>query len=144
MTSLPVIQFTELEKMLDELSHCTVRVQVLELSKPLSSQMSLRQVTVGVHIRAVSNGQRRGCHLQVGQIDLFNGRREGDPLWQQYDALWEEADSLLGRVVKHLESLMAEKNLTIKTAGIIDFGDTKIINGHWAADPGEPAPDFPS
>jgi len=32
-------------------------------------------------------------------MQLYNGRRDGDPAWQKYDVAWDKAEALKKRVV---------------------------------------------
>ena len=93
-----VIQFGQLEEFMAEpfVPGQVVRVVVLEISEGVSAQIpDLRQVSVGVHIRTVNSDEHvLACYLPVATVQLYNGRREGDPTWQKYDAAWEQAAAL--------------------------------------------------
>jgi hypothetical protein len=55
-------------------------------------------------------------------------RREGDPTWQEYDAVWEKAEALKGRV-------SAQMGFIVRDAGIIDLGQTRPLRATWQPDP---------
>ncbi|MCB9005826.1 MAG: hypothetical protein H6656_00310 [Ardenticatenaceae bacterium] len=93
-----VIQFGQLEEFMAEpfVPGQVVRVVVLEISEGVSAQIpDLRQVSVGVHVRTINRDEHiLACYLPVATVQLYNGRREGDPTWQKYDAAWEQAAAL--------------------------------------------------
>jgi hypothetical protein len=134
-----VIQFGELETFTAEpLGHNNVvRVVVLEISEGVSSQIpDLRQVSVGVHVRTISDsGCILACYLPVATVQLFNGRREGDPTWQQYDAVWEKAEALKERVIVFLQEAAVQKGFTVCAAGVIDIGQIRPLRAAWQSDP---------
>jgi hypothetical protein len=71
----------------------------------------------------------------VASIQLFNGRRDGDPTWQKYDEAWEKAEALQERVIAYLEQVAAEKGFTVRAAGVIDLGETRPLRATWRSDP---------
>ena len=133
-----VIQFSELETLVAEpfAPDQVVRVVVLEMSQPVSARIpDLRQVTVGVHVRTINpHGHILACHLPVGTLQLYNGRREGDPTWQRYDAVWEQATTLQKRVLAFLQPVAQERGFVLRTAGVIDLGDLRPLAGRWSTD----------
>jgi hypothetical protein len=134
-----VIQLAHLEELLQgELrAGDVVRVVVLDVTESVSAQVpSLRLTSIGVHVRAVNAaGHILACYLPVAEIQLYNGRREGDPTWQQYDAAWERAEGLKERVVAYLQTAAAEQGFTVRTAGVIDLGGVRPLHGTWLSDP---------
>ena len=79
------IQFGQLDELVAELKPGqVVRVVILDISESISSQIpDLRRVSVGVHSRTINaEGHILACYLPVASLQLFNGRREGDPTWQ--------------------------------------------------------------
>ena len=134
-----VIQFGQLEEFTAEpfVPDQVVRVVVLEISEGVSAQIpDLRQVSVGVHVRTINCDRHiLTCYLPVASIQLFNGRREGDPTWQQYDAAWEKAETLKERVFAYLEQVAAEKGFAVRAAGVIDMGETRPLRATWKTDP---------
>ncbi len=137
--SAHVIQLAHLEELLQgELrAGDVVRVVVLDVTESVSRQVpGLRLTSIGVHVRAVNAaGHILACYLPVAEIQLYNGRREGDPTWQQYDAAWERAEALKGRVVAYLQAAAAEQGFTVRTAGVIDLGEVRPLHGTWLSDP---------
>lgn len=133
-----IIQFGELETLLDEPfgQEQVVRVIVLETSESMSSKIpSWRSVHIGVHVRSINAvGHVLACHLPVASLELFNGRRENDPGWQEYDAAWEEAVALKERVVTFLQAAASEKGFSLRTAGVIELGDIRLLRATWKAD----------
>jgi len=127
--SAQVIQLAHLEELLQgELrAGDVVRVVVLDVAESVSRQVpGLRLTSIGVHVRAVNAaGHILACYLPVTEIQLYNGRREGDPTWQQYDDAWERAEALKERVVAYLQA----------TAGVIDLGEVRPLHGAWTSDP---------
>jgi hypothetical protein len=71
----------------------------------------------------------------VATVQLFNGRREGDPTWQQYDEGWDKAEALKERVIAYLEKVAAEKGFAVRAAGVIDMGETRPLRATWQSDP---------
>jgi hypothetical protein len=98
MKTTHVIQFGQLEQFVAEPScqGSVVRVAALDVTESVSSQIpGLRTASVGVHVRAINDvGHILACYLPVAQVQLFNGRRQGDPTWQKYDEAWEKAEAL--------------------------------------------------
>ena len=139
MKSTHVIQFGQLEQFAAEPScqGSIVRVVALDVTESVSAQIpGLRTASVGVHVRAINDdGHILACYLPVVSIQLFNGRREGDPTWQQYDAAWEKTEALKERVIAHLEQVAAEKGFTVRAAGVIDIGETRPLRATWQSDP---------
>ncbi|MCZ7673792.1 MAG: hypothetical protein M5U34_45080 [Chloroflexi bacterium] len=95
-------------------------------------------------MRAINNaGQILACYLPVASIELFNGRREGDPTWQKYDEARDKAEALKERVIAYLEQIAAEKGFTTRAAGVIDIGETQPalslskwpLRATWKSDP---------
>jgi hypothetical protein len=87
-------------------------------------------------VRAINDaGQILACYLLVASIQLFNGRREGDPTWQKYDEAWEKAKALQERAITYLEQIAAEKGFTVRAAGVIDIGQTRPLRATWGSDP---------
>jgi hypothetical protein len=110
-----------------------VRVVVLDITESVSSQIpALRTAGVGVHVRAINDdGHILACYLPVASIQLFNGRRAGDPTWQAYDEAWEKAEALKERVVAYLQDVAAEKGFTVRAAGVIDLGEARPLRATW-------------
>jgi hypothetical protein len=146
-TRQQVIQFAKLEEFVQEQLNrgAIVRVVVLDITESASSQIpGLRLAGVGVHVRAVNGeGQILACYLPVAHIQLYNGRREGDPTWQEYDEAWDKAEALKGRVLAFLEVLAAEKGFTVRAAGVIDMGETRPLRATWLSDPAGAGQDSP-
>ena len=134
-----VVQFGQLEEFVAEpfVPGQVVRVVVLEISEGVSAQIpDLRQVSVGVHIRTINgDGHVLACYLPVATVQLYSGRRENDPVWQQYDAAWEEAEALKARVVSYLQTAASEKEFTVIPSGVIDLGEIRPLRGTWKTDP---------
>ena len=134
-----VIQFGQLEEFMAEpfVPGQVVRVVVLEISEGVSAQIpDLRQVGVGVHVRTInSDGYVLACYLPVATVQLYNGRREGDPTWQKYDAAWEQAAALKERVITTLQAAAVEKGFKVRAAGVIDLGEIRPLRATWKADP---------
>ena len=132
-----VIQFGQLEEFMAEpfVPGQVVRVVVLEISEGVSAQIpDLRQVSVGVHVRTInSDGHILACYLPVATVQLYNGRREGDPTWQKYDAAWEQAAALKERVIATLQAAAAEKGFKVCAAGVIDLGEIRPLRATWKA-----------
>ena len=125
-----IIQFDKLDELVAELNQSNlVRVVTLDISESVSSQIpGLRQVSVGVHVRTIhEDGHILACYLPVAMIQLFNGRREGDPTWQKYDAAWEKAEALKERVIVYLQDVAVKKGFTVCAAGVIDMGGTRPL-----------------
>ena len=126
-----VIQFGQLEEFMAEpfVPDQVVRVVVLEISEGVSAQIpDLRQVSVGVHVRTInSDGHILACYLPVATVQLYNGRREGDPTWQKYDAAWEQAAALKERVITTLQAVAAENEFSVRAAGVIDLGEVRPL-----------------
>lgn len=122
--SKQIIQFGTLEAFTAEAlgEGAVIRVVALDITESVSSQIpGLRTASVGVHVRAINDaGHILACYLPVAQVQLFNGRREGDPTWQQYDEAWEKAKALKKRVTAYLEQVAAEKGFAVRAAGVID------------------------
>lgn len=126
-----VIQFSQLEEFIAEpfVPDLVVRVVVLEISEGVSAQIpDLRQVSVGVHVRTINSDEHiLACYLPVATMQLYNGRREGDPTWQKYDAAWEQAAALKERVITTLQAAAAEKGFNVRAAGVIDLGEVRPL-----------------
>ncbi len=122
-----------------------VRVVVLDITESVSGQIpGLRTAGIGVHVRAINDaGHILACYLPVAHIQLYNGRREGDPTWQEYDEAWDRADALKERVITYLEQGASEKGFTVCAAGVIDasaglstsMGETRPLRATWQSDP---------
>lgn len=56
--------------------------------------------------------------LPVANIQLYNGRCDGDPTWQAYDEAWEQSKALQERVVAYLKQVAADKSFIVHTAGV--------------------------
>ena len=134
-----IIQFGQLEEMLAEPFSLgqVIRVVILETSESLSPKISgWRLVHIGVHVRSINeSGHILACHLPIAKLELFNGRRENDPAWQQYDAACEQAEVLKARAVKYLQTFAEEKGFTLCTAGVIDIGEIRPLRATWKTDP---------
>ena len=134
-----IIQFGQLEELLAEpfAPGQVVRVVVLETSESLARQIpGWRMVHIGVHVRSIDeSGHILACHLPVAALELFNGRRENDPTWQNYDAAWEKAAALKERVLAYLQTVAAEKGFTVHMAGVIDLGVVRPLHATWKTDP---------
>ena len=139
MTTKIALQFGKLEEFIQEDLHHdnVVRVVALDITESVSSQIpGLRMAGIGVHVRAINDtGQILACYLPVASIQLFNGRREGDPTWQKYDAAWERAEALKERVIAYLQDVATEKGFTVYAAGVIDMGETRPLRATWKSDP---------
>jgi hypothetical protein len=139
MSTKIVLQFGKLEEFVQEDLHHgnVVRVVALDITESVSSQIpGLRMAGIGVHVRTINNaGQILACYLPVASIQLFNGRREGDPTWQKYDEAWEKAKALQERAITYLEQIAAEKGFTVRAAGVIDIGQTRPLRATWGSDP---------
>ncbi|MAT98676.1 MAG: hypothetical protein CL608_16155 [Anaerolineaceae bacterium] len=133
-----VIQFGQLEEFMTEpfVPDQVVRVVVLEISEGVSAPIpDLRQVSVGVHVRTInSDGHVLACYLPVATVQLYNGRRGGDPTWQKYAAAWEQAAALKERVITTLQAAAAEKGFKMCAAGVIDLGEIRPLQATWIAD----------
>jgi hypothetical protein len=134
-----IIQFGRLEELArEDLGEGNlVRVVVLDVTESVSGQIpGLRMAGVGVHVRAINDaGQILACYLPVAHIQLYNGRRDGDPSWQKHDEAWEKAEALQERVIAYLEQVTAEKGFTVRAAGVIDLGETRPLRAAWRSDP---------
>ncbi|MCA9901252.1 MAG: hypothetical protein KC433_23865 [Anaerolineales bacterium] len=134
-----IIQFGQLEEMLAESFSPgqVVRVVILETSESLSVKIpSWRLVHIGVHVRSINeSGHILACHLPIAKLELFNGRRENDPAWQQYDAAWEEAEALKVRVVNYLQTAASEIEFTVIPSGVIELGEIRPLHATWKTDP---------
>lgn len=134
-----VIQLARLEEFVQEELHGgnLVRVVVLDVTDSVSSQIpALRTAGVGVHVRAINDdGHILACYLPVASIQLFNGRRAGDPTWQAYDEAWEKAEALKERLIAYLRDIAAEKGFTVRDAGVIDLGEARPLRATWKSDP---------
>ena len=134
-----VIQYGKLEEFVAESpgQDSVVRVVVLDITESVSSQISgLRTASIGVHVRAINDaGHILACYLPVATVQLFNGRREGDPTWQKYDETWDKAEALKERVIAYLQNVAAEKGFTVSGAGVIDMGETRPLRATWQSDP---------
>ncbi len=137
--SAKIIQLAHLEELAEEELHegNLVRVVVLDTTESASSEIpGLRTAGVGVHVRAINDAEHiLACYLPVASIQLFNGRREGDPTWQAYDRAWEKAEALKARVVAYLQDIAAEKGFTVRASGVIDLGATRPLPATWKSDP---------
>jgi hypothetical protein len=92
--------------------------------------------------RAIDDARQiLACYLPVAVIQLFNGRREGDSTWQQYDEAWEKAEALKERNIAYLEQVAAEKGFTVRAAGVIDISETRPLPATWKSDPIRTVPD---
>lgn len=144
MNEYKIIQFARLEEFVEEDLRAgnVVRVVVLEITESVSSQIpGLRNVGIGVHVRTINDdGHILACYLPTGRLQLYNGRREGDPTWQEYDAVWEKAERLKERVIVFLQAVSAEKGFSVRTAGVIDMGQTRPLRGTWKSDPSRTTP----
>jgi hypothetical protein len=134
-----IIQFGRLEEFVQEdLGEGNlVRVVFLDVTESVSGQIpGLRLAGVGVHAGAINDtGQILACYLPVAHIQLYNGRRDGDPTWQKYDEAWEKAEALQERVITYLKQIAAEKGFTVRAAGVIDIGETRPSRATWGSDP---------
>jgi hypothetical protein len=137
--STNVIQLARLEELAEEELHegNLVRVVVLDVTESASSEIpGLRMAGVGVHVRAINDdGHVLACYLPVATIQLFNGRREGDPTWQAYDEAWEKAEALKERVLVYLQAVAADKGFSVRAAGVIDIGQMQPLRATWKSDP---------
>lgn len=134
-----VIQFGKLEEFVREDlgKGSPVRVVVLDITETVSGQIpGLRTAGIGVHVRTINDaGHILACYLPVAHIQLYNGRREGDPTWQDYDEAWDRAEALQERVIGYLEQIAAEKGFTVCAAGVIEMGETRPLRATWRSDP---------
>jgi hypothetical protein len=134
-----VIQLARLEELVQEELHegNLVRVVVLDVTESTSSQIpGLRMAGIGVYVRAINDdGHVLACYLPVASIQLFNGRREGDPTWQAYDRAWEKAEALKERVLAYLRDIGAAKGFGVRSSGVIDLGATRPLHATWKSDP---------
>jgi hypothetical protein len=133
------IQFSRLEQFVEEdLGRGSlVRVVVLDITESASSQVpGLRTAAVGVHVRAINEaGHILACYLPVARLQLYNGRRAGDPTWEQYDLAWEKAEALKERVMAFLQEAAAGRGFTVCGAGVIDLGQARPLSATWPSDP---------
>ena len=136
-----VIQFSRLEQFVqEELGPGNlVRVVVLDITESVTSQVpGLRTAAIGVHVRAINDaGHILACCLTVARLQLYNGRRAGDPTWEEYDQAWEKAEALKERVMVYLQEAAAGKGFTVRAAGIIELGQTRPLSATWHADPAQ-------
>ena len=134
-----IIQFGTLETFTAEAfdEGALIRVVALDVSESVSSQIpDLRRARIGVYVRSINNdGHILACHLLVAQMQLYNGRRDGDPLWRKYDVAWEKAEALKERVVTFLETNANNNDVSIRTAGVIDIGEVRPLHATWKTDP---------
>jgi hypothetical protein len=133
-----VIQFGRLEEFIAELNPSNiVRVVILDSSKNISSQIpDFRRVSTGVHLRTINeSGHILACYLPVATTELFHGRREGDPTWEQYDKTWQKAEALKDRLVAYLQETATKKGFTVSIAGVIDLGGIRPLSATWLTDP---------
>jgi hypothetical protein len=134
-----VIQFGKLEEFIrEDLGKGNpVRVVALDITESVSGQIpGLRTAGIGVHVRTINDaGHILACYLPVAHIQLYNGRREGDPTWQDYDEAWDRAEALKERVIVYLEQVAAEKGFAIRAAGVIEMGETRPLRATWKSDP---------
>jgi hypothetical protein len=137
--SVQVIQLARLEELAEEELHegNLVRVVVLDHTESASAKIPrLRMASVGVHVRAINDaGHILACYLPVASIQLFNGRREGDPTWQAYDRAWEKAEALKERVLTYLRDIGAAKGFRVRASGVIDLAATRPLHATWKSDP---------
>lgn len=137
--SAKVIQLAQLEEFVQEDLHQgnIVRVVVLDITESVSSEIpALRMAGVGVHVRAINDEDHiLACYLPVARIQLYNGRREGDPTWQAYDEAWKKAEALKERVIVYLQRIAAEKGFSVRAAGVIDIGTARSLRATWKSDP---------
>src|SRR5690606_623650 len=137
--SHPVIQFSRLEEFVAEPPgrDSVVRVVTLETVESVASQLpGLRRVGIGVHVRTINpEGHILACYLPVARIELYNGRREGDPTWQAYDEAWSQAQALQQRVLIYLREVAARQGFTVRAAGVVDLGETVLLRARWPSDP---------
>ena len=134
-----IIQFGTLEAFTAEAfgEGAIVRVVALDITESASSQIpGLRLAGIGVHVRTINDaGHILACYLPVARMQLYNGRREGDPTWQQYNAAWEKAEALKERVIDYLQNVAAEKGFTVRAVGVIDMGEVRPLRATWQSDP---------
>ena len=134
-----VLQFGSLEAFVQEdiQSGNVVRVVALDITESVSAKIpGLRLAGIGVHVRTINDaGHILTCYLPVASLQLYNGRREGDPTWQAYDETWDKAEALKERVIAYLKPIAAEKGFAIRAAGVIDIGETRPLRAAWHADP---------
>lgn len=64
----------------------------------------------------------------MATVQLYNGRREGDPTWKKYDAAWERAAALKDRVMTTLQAAATEKGFKVCAAGVIDLGKVRPLH----------------
>ena len=134
-----VIQFGQLEEFMAEpfAPDQVVRVVVLEISEGVSAQIpDLRQVSVGVHVRKINSDEHvLACYLPVATVQLYKGRREGDPTSQKYAAACSQAAALKVHVIITLQAAVAEKGFKVCAADVIDLGEIRPLRATWMADP---------
>lgn len=134
-----VIQFGKLEEFVREDlgKNNPVRVVALDITESVSGQIpGLRTAGIGVHVRTINDaGHILACYLPVAHIQLYNGRREGDPTWQEYDEAWDRAEALQERVIGYLVQGVAERGFTVCAAGVIEMGETRPLRATWKSDP---------
>jgi len=139
MMTKQIIQFGTLEAFVAEKlgDGAIIRIVALDITESASSQIpGLRMAGIGVHVRAINDaGHILACYLPVAQMQLYNGRREGDPTWQQYNAAWEKAEALKERVIDYLQNVAAEKGFTVRAVGVIDMGEVRPLRATWQSDP---------
>jgi hypothetical protein len=87
-------------------------------------------------VRAINEaGHILACYLPVARLQLYNGRRAGDPTWEQYDLAWEKAEALKERVMAFLQEAAAGRGFTVCGAGVIDLGQARPLSATWPSDP---------
>jgi hypothetical protein len=45
-------------------------------------------------------------------------------------------EALKERVIVYLQDVAAEKGFTVRDAGLIDMGETRLLRATWKSDPG--------
>lgn len=130
-----VIQFGNLEGFVEEPLEqgSVIRITILDISKGISKELpQLRQVEIGVHIRTINHLQQiLACYLPVATIQLYNGRREDDPLWQRYDEAWHEAELLKQQVMTFIQEKLQGKGIRVFGTGVIELGTIQFLKATW-------------
>jgi hypothetical protein len=128
------IQFARLEELLAEELPNVVRVTALDVTESTSSHIpGLRLAGIGVHVRTINAaGHILACYLPVASVEVYEAvPRDADTTRQEYDAGWEQAETLKERVMAYL----AENGCTVTGAGIIHLGGVQPICATWLSDP---------
>ncbi len=129
-----VIQFARLEELLTEELPNVVRVTALDVTESTSSRIpGLRLAGIGVHVRTLNaEGHILACHLPVASVQIYEAvPRDADPIRQEYDDAWAQAEALKERVMDYL----AATGCAVTGAGVIHLVGVQPIRATWLSDP---------